>query len=65
MSASKANVIKKINLMPDDMDEAELVERLYMLTRLEHSKQRCKAEGTYTDAEVAEHFTRRREQGRI
>lgn len=62
MSDSKASVIEKINMMPDDMDEVQLIERLYMLARLEHSRKRCKEEGTYTDAEVAEHFARRREQ---
>lgn len=62
MSDSKASVIDKINMMPDDMDEAQLIERLYMLARLDHSKQRCKEEGTYTDAEIAEHFAKRREQ---
>lgn len=40
MSGSKASVIEKINRMPDEMDEFELVERLYMLSRLEHSRQR-------------------------
>ena len=38
MSGSKASVIEKINRMPDEMDEFELVERLYMLSRLEHSR---------------------------
>ncbi len=62
MSTSKANIIEKINLMPDDMDETQLVERLYMLMRLEHSQKRCEEEGTYTDEQVAEHFARKREQ---
>lgn len=62
MSTSKASVIEKINLMPDDMDEEQLVERLYMLMRLEHSQKRCEEEGTYTDEEVAGHFARKREQ---
>jgi hypothetical protein len=62
MSSSKENVIDKINRMPDDMDESQLIERLYLLMRLEHSQQRCETEGTYTDEEVAEHFMRKREQ---
>ena len=39
MSGSKASVIEKINRMPDEMNEFELIERLYMLSRLEHSRQ--------------------------
>ena len=34
MSGSKASVIEKINRMPDEMNEFELIERLYMLSRL-------------------------------
>lgn len=62
MSGSKANVIEKINRMPDDMDEVQLIERLYMLTRLEHSQKRCEEEGTYTDEDVAAYFAKKREQ---
>lgn len=62
MSSSKANVIEIINSMPDDMNEAQLVERLYMLMRLEHSKNRCEEEGTVSDEEVALHFAKKKEQ---
>lgn len=62
MSSSKQSVIEKINLMPDDMDESQLIERLYMLMRLEHSQRRCETEGTFTDDEVAAHFARKRKK---
>lgn len=61
MSTSKANVIEKINQMPDDMDEEQLLERLYMLVRLEHSRKRCEKEGVYSDEELIRHFAGRRE----
>lgn len=48
--------------MPDDMDESQLIERLYMLMRLEHSQKRCDDEGTYSDEDVAAYFERKREQ---
>lgn len=48
--------------MPDDMDESQLIERLYMLMRLEHSQKRCDAEGTYSDEDVVAYFERKREQ---
>ena len=62
MNSSKKSVIEKISLMPDDMDESQLIERLYMLMRLEHSQKRCDAEGTYSDEDVAAYFERKREQ---
>ncbi|MBR1743365.1 MAG: hypothetical protein IJ733_16130 [Lachnospiraceae bacterium] len=62
MSEPKTNVIDKINRMSDDLDETELIERLYMLARLEHSIRRCEEDGVYSDAEVAEHFAKKREQ---
>ena len=62
MNSSKKSVIEKISLMPDDMDESQLIERLYMLMRLEHSQKRCDAEGTYSDEAVAAYFERKREQ---
>lgn len=46
MSAAKANVIENLNKISNDLDEMEIIERLYMLFRLEHSKKRCKEEGT-------------------
>lgn len=46
MSAAKANVLENLNKLSNDLDEMEIIERLYMLFRLEHSKNRCKEEGT-------------------
>lgn len=62
MSSSKANVIKIISSMPDDMNETQLIDHLYMLLRLEHSKKRCEDERTYSDEEVALHFKKKRER---
>lgn len=62
MNSSKKRIIEKISLMPDDMDESQLIERLYMLMRLEHSQKRCDAEGTYSDEDVVAYFERKREQ---
>lgn len=61
MSGSKASVIEKINRMPDEMDEFELVERLYMLSRLEHSRQRCETDGALSDEDVSEYFRQKKE----
>lgn len=60
MSESKSQVIKILNSIPDDMSEMEIVERLYMLTRLEHSIERCEKEGVYTNDEVRAHFANRK-----
>lgn len=62
MSTSKANVIEKLNLMSDDLDETEIVDRLCMLYQLEHSVRRCAEEGTYSDDDFMEHFRRKKEQ---
>ena len=62
MSTTKENVIEKLNLIPDDLDEAQIVERLYMLLRLEHSRQRCEEEGTYSDQDFIDHFNKKKEQ---
>ena len=62
MSTSKENVIEKLNLIPEDLDEAQIVERLYMLLRLEHSRQRCEEEGTYSDQDFIDHFNKKKEQ---
>lgn len=62
MSSSKANIMEKLNHIPDDMNEEEIIERLYMLTRLEHSRNRCEEEGVYSDEEIAEHFMERRKK---
>lgn len=41
MSESKSQVLKILNTTSDEMSEMEIVERLYMLIRLEHSIERC------------------------
>lgn len=46
MSAAKAIVLKNINKISNDLDEMEIIERLYMLSRLEHSRKHCKEQGT-------------------
>ena len=60
MSSAKATMIEQINSMPDDMNTMEIVERLLILNRLEHSKQRCEAQGTMSDAEMMQHFRDRK-----
>lgn len=60
MSNSKANIIEKLNHISDDMTEEQIIERLYMLMRLEHSRNRCDEEGVYSDDEVAAHFAAKR-----
>lgn len=62
MSSSKASIIEKLNHISDDMNEEEIIERLYMLMRLEHSRNRCDEEGVYSDEEVAEHFAAKRKK---
>ena len=46
MSTAKAAILQNISKISDELDELEIVERLYMLSRLEHSKRRCCEEGT-------------------
>ena len=46
MSSAKSIVLENMNKISNDLDEMEIIERLYMLFRLEHSKKRCKEEGT-------------------
>ena len=46
MSTAKATILENISKISDELDELEIVERLYMLSRLEHSKRRCCEEGT-------------------
>ena len=41
MGNSKQKIIEKLNCIPDDLSEEEIIERLYRMMRLEHSKQRC------------------------
>lgn len=60
MSNSKQNIIEKLNHISDDMTEEQIIERLYMLMRLEHSKKRCEEEGVYTDEDVTAHFAAKR-----
>ena len=62
MSNSKQNIIEKLNHISDDMTEEQIIERLYMLMRLEHSKKRCEEEGVYTDEDVTAHFAVKRGQ---
>lgn len=60
MSTAKAMVIDRINTFSDDIDEMQLIEQLYVLTRLEHSKKRCSEEGTISTKELKEHFANKR-----
>lgn len=54
MSEAKATIIRILQNMPDDIsDEMEIISRLYMLVRLEHSRKKCK-EGVLTDEELDE-----------
>ena len=46
MSTAKAAIIENINKISDDLDEMEIIERLYMLSRLEHSRKQCREKGT-------------------
>ena len=62
MSNAKSAIIERLNMISDDVkDETEILNRLYMLIRLEHSRERCKSEGTVSDDEVAEYFSKKRE----
>jgi hypothetical protein len=64
MSSAKAIVMEHLKSISDDVsDEAEVLNRLYMLLRLEHSKERCKNEGTVSDDEVAEYFSKKKVHG--
>jgi predicted transcriptional regulator len=56
MGNSKQKIIEKLNCIPDGLSEEEIIERLYRMTRLEHSKQRCEKEGIFTDEQVMAHF---------
>lgn len=62
MSSSKASIIEKLNHISDDMNEEEIIERLYMLMRLEHSRNRCDEDDVYSDEEAAEHFVAKRKK---
>ena len=52
MSTAKELIIDRINSMPDDIDEMQVLDRLYMLSRLEHSRKRCETEGTIKDSDL-------------
>ena len=56
MVNSKQKIIEKLNCIPDDLSEEEIIERLYRMMRLEQSKQRCEKEGSFTDEQVTAHF---------
>lgn len=45
MNEHKKNIINKIERISDDLNEMQIIERIYMLSRLEYSKERCKEEG--------------------
>ena len=63
MSKAQAAIMEHLKLISDDVrDEAEVLDRLYMLARLEHSKELCKEEGTVSDEEVAEYFSKKKEK---
>ena len=53
MGNSKQQIIEKLNCIPDDLSEEEIIERLYRMMRLE---QRCEKEGSFTDEQVTAHF---------
>ena len=61
MSTAKSLVIDKINMISDEItDEMQIVEQLYILMKLEHSKKRCEEEGTLSTEEVRKHFEEKR-----
>ena len=53
MGNSKQKIIEKLNCIPDDLSEEEIIERLYRMMRLE---QQCEKEGSFTDEQVTAHF---------
>lgn len=59
MNESKSHIIKMLSSILDDMSEMDIVERLYMLIRLEHSIESCEKDGVYTNDEVKDHFANR------
>ena len=46
MGAGKAAILEKLDQISDGLGEMEIIGRLYLLSRLEHSMARCKREGT-------------------
>ena len=61
MSSAKATVIDRIGNISDSLDEMQIIERLYMLARLEHSIKRCEEEGSISDSDLDSHFKAKRE----
>lgn len=62
MSGAKAAVMNNLQKVPDNItDEIEVINRLYVLARLEHSRNRCDEEGVYSDEDVEAHFLKKRE----
>ena len=61
MSGAKAVVIDKVNSLSDELDELQIIERLYMLARLEHSIKRVEKEGSISEDALVEHFRKKRE----
>ncbi len=54
MSEAKATIIRILQNIPENIsDEMEIISRLYMLVRLEHSRKKCE-EGVLTDEELDE-----------
>ena len=45
MNEFKQNLIDRINKLSDDLTEMQIIERLYMMSRLEYSKKCCKEKG--------------------
>lgn len=62
MSTAKTFLIDMINNASDELDEMQILEQLYVLSRLEHSKKRCAEEGTVSTQELREHFASKRRE---
>ena len=62
MSPAKSTLIDRINSVSDELDEMQIIEQLYVLSRLEYSKRRCEEEGTITTEELKNHFANRRSE---
>lgn len=45
MNEHKKNIINKIERISDDLNEMQIIERIYLLSRLEYSREQCKKEG--------------------
>ena len=60
MSSAKSTLIDRIKNISDDLDEMQIIEQLYVLNRLEHSKRRCEEEGTISTEELKNHFANKR-----